>query len=114
MITLFDAMKKDVVKTIENAELDLIDVSDGQKKDEETGEIIPFWRYEVEIQKGYEEFSRCRFTVKIENGKTIITKRELMENYYTISFEGLEVSYVSEKGIVYFRASGAKVKKEEN
>lgn len=114
MITLMDAMRKNVVGVIEGAELDLIDVSEGQKKDEETGETIPFWRYEVEVQKGYGEFSRCRFTVKIENGETIITKRELAENYYSISFEGLEVSYVSDKGAVYFRASGAKVKKEEN
>lgn len=113
-MTVLDAMKKNAVKVLENAELDLVSVLEGQKKNEETGEIVPFKRYEVEVEKGYEEFSRCRFTVKIENGKTIITEKNLEEDYYRISFKGLEVSYISDKGVVYFRASDATVEKEEN
>lgn len=113
-MTVLEAMKRNALKVLENAELDLVGVSEGQKKDEETGNVTPFKRYEVEVQKGYEEFSRCRFTVKVENGKTIISEKDLEEAYYQISFKDLEISYISDKGIVYFRASDASVKKEEN
>lgn len=113
-MTLFEAMKESTVRILENAELELVSISEGQKKNEDTGEVTPFKRYEVEVEKGYEDFSRCRFTVKIENGKTIITEKEMREAYYQIKFSDLEISYISERGIVYFRASNATVKKEEN
>lgn len=112
MKTIFDAMKENVAKYLSDIPHELLAVSSGESIDKETGNAVPFQRYEAEVPKGFDEFSRCRFTVKVMNGKILVTEKELKENEYTIVFGGLEVSYVSEKGVVFFRATEVKIQKE--
>lgn len=111
MVTLIDAMKDMVVNALDEVSLKLLDVTAGESKDE-NGITIPFKRFEVEVPVGFEELSYCRFTVKIPESKVELTQKDIRKGVYTITFTGLEVSYISDKGSVYFRATDAKIVKE--
>lgn len=112
MVSFLDAMKKQVIGTLANKYSDLLSQSVGQSVNKETGEVSDFLRVEFEVRKGNGELSRCRGTVKIPNGKMKITDEELNKNEYAVSFEGLEISFIDNKGNVYFRADDYTVKKE--
>lgn len=110
--TIFNAMKEKVENALNNIKLDLLSLDEGESTNKETGEVSHFLRMEAEVPKGYDELSRCRFNVKILNGKRKISDEELDENDYSVIFEGLQISYIDNKGNVYFRADDYTVKKE--
>lgn len=114
MRNILEAWKRSTENMLEGTPLDLIAQSAKESTNDETGEVSKYVRLDVEVPRGYDELSRCRFSVKIPNGKLQITDKELEEAYYTVTFQGLSVSYVdTTKGVVYFRAVSYAVKKED-
>lgn len=110
--TIYEQMKKNVEKELEGMALELLSLSEGKTEDKETGEIQRFVRCEAEVPKGAGAFARCRFTVKIPDGKLKLAEKELEEADFLVVFQGLSVSYIDTKGAVYFRAESYAVKKE--
>ena len=111
--TILEAMKSFVTNTLEDVPNDLLAIASEQTTDKETGEIKNFIKCEAEVQKGFDALSKCRFTVKIPEGKLKVTETQLEESDYEISFQGLQISYIDSKGTVYFRADDYSIQKGE-
>lgn len=111
--SIFEAMKCFVVGTLNDVPLDLLSVSDCESSNKETGEITRYTRFEVEVPRGFDALSRCRFAVKVPENIVNISDADLEAAEYSIRFFGLVVSYVDAKGTVYFRADNCILKKEE-
>lgn len=108
--TILAAMKTYVEGTLDNTPTDLISIGSKSSVDKETGEVINFIKAEVEVPKGYDALSRCRFTVKIMNSSLKVTETQIEDNDYHIVFNGLKISYIDAKGNVYFKADSYEVK----
>lgn len=111
--TLYDAMKKTVVRTLEGVPLEIVSISNGESVNDETGEISKFIRVEVEVPKGFDDLSKCRFQVKIPDGKLKVTETQLEEDEYSAKFSELAISYIDNRGTVYFKADDYTVVKME-
>lgn len=111
--TMYDAMKKGVEKTLEGVPLELVSISEGESTNEQTGEISRFIRVEVEVPKGFDDLSKCRFQVKVPDGKLKVTEMQLDEDEYTAKFSGLAISYIDNRGTVYFKSDDYNVAKVE-
>lgn len=111
--TLYDAMKKTVERTLEGVPLEIVSISNGESVNEETGEVSKFVRVEVEVPKGFDDLSKCRFQVKIPDGKLKVTETQLEEEEFTAKFSGLVITYIDNRGTVYFKADDYLVAKTE-
>lgn len=109
---LYDIMKRQIEETLEGKQLELLSLSEGETQDKENGQIQKFIRCEAEVPKGANPFARCRFSVKIPNGKLKLSEKELENDDFFVVFQGLSVSYIDSKGMVYFRAESYAVKRE--
>ncbi|MCH5259539.1 MAG: hypothetical protein J1F18_07295 [Lachnospiraceae bacterium] len=109
--TLYDAMKKTVERTLEGVPLEIVSISNGESVNEETGEVSKFVRVEVEVPKGFDDLSKCRFQVKIPDGKLKVTETQLEEDEYIAKFSGLAITYVDNRGTVYFKSDDYNVAK---
>ena len=107
--TIYEAMKTHVETTLNGLTAELISIGEDTSTDKETGEITSFIKAEAEVPRGHDAFSRCRFTVKIIDGKLKVTETQLLETDYFVKFKGLEISYIDTKVNFYFRASDYEV-----
>ena len=110
---LKNAMITILVAAINEARKEIIGGQAGttQKKDANgspTGEIENYFKVSVEIPKGYGALSKCQFDVKIPGAVQTFSEKDIQENEYYVSFEGLEVSYIDNRN-VYLRATSYKV-----
>lgn len=112
MKRLYQVMKKQTEKALEGMQLELLSLSEGETTDKESRKTQKFIRCEAEVPRGSGAFARCRFSVKIPNGKLKITEEELETNGFIVLFQGLEISFIDSKGTVYFRAESYAIKKE--
>ena len=110
--TVLDAMKADLISIFEALFFLLLSITEGETVNKETGEVNRFVRLEVEVPRGYGALSRCRFTVKIPDGKPRVDIDDLDTNDYVVRFDGLNISYIDAKGTVYFRADDCEIKQE--
>lgn len=108
--TIFEAMKLSVESTLDNVPLELLSIGSETAVDKDTGEITTFIKAEVEVPKGYDALSRCRFTVKVAAAQLKVTEQQLEDSDYFIYFKALKISYVDSKGTVYFKADKYDVK----
>ena len=111
--TLLEAMKILTVNELEGITLQLIGLDSKESTDEKTGVITKFKRFQVEVPRGFGALSLCRFSVKVAESKIELTQKDIEESVYSVTFEGLEISYIGENSAVYFRATDAKVVKED-
>lgn len=112
--TIYDTLVRYAKQSLNGRFLELLSVSEGEAVDKDTGEHTDFIRYEVEVPRGSGEFARCRFSVKIPNGKRMISCESLENADFLISFKDLEITYIDNRKNVYFRASDCNIKKEES
>ena len=112
MTKILDVMKAETVAAINAAKLSLIGSTRGESKDPETAAVTPYVKVEVEVAKGYGGYSRKRFTAKVSTDKILVADEALEREDYVVSFKNLSISYIDEKGNVYFRADDYSVKKE--
>lgn len=110
--TIFSALKRYAEKALTGKPLELLTISDGESTDAETGTIVPYIRLEVEVPRNSGEFSRCRFSVKVPNGKKLIENDALNTTDYLVVFKCIEISYIDDHENVYFRAEDYTLKKE--
>lgn len=108
---ILDVMKSNTVDALESLQHVLLSIEKGDSVNEKTGEVSNFVRCEAEVPRGYGAFSRCRFSVKIPDGKIKVEAEKLDEDDYSVIFSGLLVSYIDNNGNVYFRAEDYEVKK---
>lgn len=108
---LVNAMKAYVEHTLDSVPTDLISISQVPTVNKETGEVENVIKAEVEVPKGYDELSRCRFTVKVVNAPLTVTEAQLNDNDYDIIFKGLKVTFIDSKDNVYFKADSYEAKK---
>lgn len=110
--TIYAALIRYAQRTLNGKFLSLLFASEGESRDKETGEVTHFARYEVEVPRGFAEFSRCRFAVKIVDGHKLVPPESLEKTDYLIAFKDLDISYIGNSKNVYFRASDCNIKKE--
>lgn len=108
--TIFEAMKAYVERTLDGSPMDVISIAAETAINKDSGEVSSFVKVEAEVPKGYDELSRCRFTVKILDAPLKVTEVQLENTDYEILFHGLKISYVDTKGNVYFKADDYDVK----
>lgn len=113
MKKIIEAMKSQTLDTINKASPHIISNTTGESKNSETGESIPYVKVEAEIPRGHGKFSLCRFDVKIPRGKILATEEELDACEFLVFFSNLEISYIDERGNVFFRADNYAIKKSE-
>lgn len=86
-----------------SSELQIKEIIDGEGKS--TGMTDTFLRLEVEVPRGNGILSRCRFAVKIPDGREEFTPDDLNDGIF-VTFDGLTISYVdSSRRVVYFKAN---------
>lgn len=107
--TIFQAMKSYVETTLNDTPLELLSIGTDTSVDDDTGEVSNFVQIEVEVPRGYDTLSRCRFTVKVLDGNLKVTETQLEDVEYSVKFKGLSISYIDTKGNVYFRAEDYEV-----
>lgn len=110
--SIIEAMKADLIETLEGLPVELLGVNTGTDVKKETGENTAFVKCEVEIPKGHGKLSRCRFTCKILGGQVKVSEEQLAETEYVVTFQNLMVSYIDSNGTVYFRADDYTIQKE--
>lgn len=108
--TIFEAMKLFVENSLDSVPLALISIGAESTIDDDTKEISNFIKAEVEVPRGYDMLSKCRFTVKIVDVPLKVTEIQLEDNDYIITLTGLQITYVDVKGTVYFKADKYDVK----
>ena len=113
MKRIIEAMKSQTLDTINRASPHIISNTAGETKNSETGEIVPHVKVEAEIPRGHGKYSLCRIAVKIPNGKILATEEELDSNDFLVSFTNLEITYIDDRGNVYFRADNYAIRKIE-
>lgn len=113
---ILEVMKKQVAQAFAGRQFELLAISTGVSKDADTDQETPFVRLEVEVPRDLNNpYSKCRFTIKSINGIEIVTQEEIDEGdcIYYVSFEDLVISYIDNKGNVYFRADSYEIEKGE-
>lgn len=110
---ILEAMKQMTVQSIKGKTAKLIRVEERSPKDSASGQELQSVIVEAEVPKGCGAFSRQRFDVKILNGKRHVSDADLEQYEFGVTFKNLEISYIDERGNVYFRAEDYNVKKME-
>jgi len=103
--------EKKVVTMLAGTDFMLLDAEEGSKKDEKTGKITYYIRFDVEVPRGCGELSRCRTSVKILDKKLPAELKDLEDEESSVRFDGLAISYISDRGDVYFRAENFTITK---
>ena len=106
MKKFYEVMKKAVVNAIGDIEMELLEIEAIQQTDKQTGEIKNSVRCTCEIPKNNGTFSRSRITVKIpDTDRLKVTQQQLEDGeYWTVKFDGLQITFISQYGDVYFKA----------
>lgn len=99
--TIFEAMKQNVVETLSATDLELLNMEDVEKENEDGNKEF-FTRLELEVPKGNGIYSRCRFSCKMPYSSKHFTAEELEEGVL-VTLKGLSISYIDAKGNVYFK-----------
>lgn len=110
--TILDVMKRQVEQVFVQELFELLSISTGVSKDADERDV-PFVRLEVEVPRDLKPFGRCRFSVKVPNGVQKVTQEKIdeSEEIFLVSFENLTVSYIDNKGTVYWKADAYDIEK---
>lgn len=113
MKNLIDVMKKVTEQFFDGVQFELLSIQAGSSREKDTEREIPFVRLEVEVPRDLKPYGRCRFNVKVPNGKVIVTQEQLEEDddIYVVYFENLVISYIDSNNNVYFKADSYDVMK---
>lgn len=114
MLRVIDVMKGYVINTLSGAKLELLDADVVTRKAKDSDTEEKFFKFSVEVPRGFRELSRIRFDVKVrvKEGSTINPKEYVEGGDASIIFQNLEISYIDEHGGVYFRAEDFQVIEE--
>lgn len=110
--SMLEVMKKMILRELNGVPLIVILVSIVESKNQETNAVTVSIRFDVEVPKGHDEASRCRFSVKVTGNKLPIAEEELDNNDFYVTFENLGITYIDAQGNVYFRADSFTLHKE--
>lgn len=113
MLKMLDIVKQEIARSLEGAQHDLLGISKVESVNKETGEVQNFVKVDAEIPKSMKPFGRIQISVKIPGNKVAVDEKMLENSDFQVAFVGLEISYIDEKGNIYWRANDYKVKKEE-
>lgn len=109
---IIEAMKAGAITVLQPLPHSLLSIEEGENTNEETGVVSRFIRCETEVPKGYGKYSRCRMLTKIPDARLQVTQDDLDTDDFVVYFDGLEISYIDNRGNVYFRAKKYKVEQE--
>lgn len=109
---IHDALTRYAERRLDEKLLELLTIEQCEVTNKENGEVSKFIKLEVEVPRGYDEFSRCRFAVKVPDGKLLVTNESLENTDFLVAFKGLTISYMDGSKNVYFRADDYTIKKE--
>lgn len=104
-----EILKRELLSNLSNLTIELIGISENSfsKKDENgaiTSEKQDFIKVECEVQRNQGAYSRIRFSVKVPDGRMKVNPEDL-ENELLVKFDDLSVSFIDNRGNIYFRAS---------
>lgn len=112
MKTILGGMKQLIEDVINNTVLELLDVEEKEDVNRETGEISKSISVYFEIPRGNDVFSKCQAKVKIPDGVMKIDRKELEKRDFWVKFENAVVSFINEKGVVFFKADDYEIEED--